>query len=82
VDLFEELDEVQGRASTGGTRCRVAEALDLLDEADRDDFERALADRNRYTNPTVAEVLAARSGLRVTRHSVGGHRRRDCTCEQ
>jgi hypothetical protein len=74
------LDEIRAahEEMRPGPRCSVRAILDDLDEEDRADLERALADRT-YPYSVVSEVLRRR-GIEIRAYSLSRHHRGLCGC--
>ena len=61
-----------------GPLCSIAYLLDKLEPAEADELREAL--RSDYRTSDIARVLT-QIGHKVTRNTLGRHRRGECTCK-
>lgn len=75
MSLFEEIRQ---HVDQQQRMCRVAEILDVLDAADREDLIRAMA-APEIASTAIVTVLGGR-GITVHRSSIAKHRKGHCGC--
>ena len=74
------LDDFRNEPVRTGTYCRIQVIKEQLSDAERDDFDQALADRG-ITAAAIERVLARKS-IRLNQNSITRHRRGECTCDK